>query len=373
MHNPLPDHFQPSARQAAPPFASGIHPNASRSKASKGAHVAAISSAPSLRITPATTIPDAVYEPLSGPAGVQELVSAVGRVGRLGAQTVVGVGDIFTGATRLLLRAAVSLHAWLASHGHKAEDPLLTLVEAAKYRTVFNRISAAANLSPAERQIVEAISSSVRKTYQAGSEIVVEGEVMPRPMIIASGWACRRRTRGNGRAQVVGFLAPGDGIGLRGSADTTAPCTIMALTTVETIDATQLLRMAQQSSDYAGITEALLKAVAEDEEFLTNQIIRLGATSPVERLAHLLLEMHARLSAAGLATDRDFFMPMTYETLAEALALTPKVARRAMKRLKRRGLAKFRYGRVKLMAPAELQRMSDFTPPDMWVDRISAA
>jgi CRP-like cAMP-binding protein len=324
-------------------------------------------------MAPATTIPEAVYEPLPQPAGVQDLVEAVGRAGRLGTQTVASIGDVFAGAARLVLRAAVSVHAWIVSRGHRADDPLLTLVEAARYRTVFNRISAAANLSPQERQIVEAISSSVRKTYQAGSEIVVEGEVMPRPMIIASGWACRRRTRGNGQAQVLGFLAPGDGIGLRGSADTTAPNTLMALTTVETIDATQLLRLAQQPNDYAGIANALLKAVAEDEEFLTNQIIRLGSPSPVERLAHLLLEMHARLSAAGLATDRDFFMPMTYETLAEALAVTPKTARRAMKRLKRKGLAKFRYGRVKLLSPGELQRMSDFTPPDLWIDRTAAA
>jgi CRP-like cAMP-binding protein len=192
-------------------------------------------------------------------------------------------------------------------------------------------------------------------------------------MIIASGWACRRRTRGNGRAQVLGFLAPGDGIGLRGNSDTTAPCTLLALTTVETIDATQLLRLAQQSNDYAGIANALLKAVAEDEEFLTNQIIRLGSPSPVERLAHLLLEMHARLSAAGLATDRDFFMPMTYETLAEALALTPKAAKRAMKRLRRMGLAKFRYGRVKLMSPNELRRMSEFKTPDLWCERTIVA
>ncbi len=369
MLTTLPDHFQTSSRETVPPFARRAIPETARPKPS---HIVSAPAAPSLRVTSTTTIPEAVYKPLPQPAGVNDVLGAAGRAGRLAAQTVVSIGDVFTGALRLALRATVSLHAWISSRGRQAEDPLLTLVEAARYRTVFNRISAAANLSSEERQIVEAISSSVRKTYQAGSEIVVEGEVLPRPMIIASGWACRRRTRGNGRAQVVGFLAPGDGIGLRGSADATAPCTLLALTTVETIDATQLLRLAQQPKDYAGIATALLKAVAEDEEFLTNQIIRLGAASPVERLAHLLLEMHARLSVAGLATDSDFFMPMTYETLAEALAVTPKVARRAMKRLKRKGLAKFHYGRVKLMAPHELQRMSDFSPPDMWTRTATA-
>jgi CRP-like cAMP-binding protein len=368
MLQPLPDHFQTSSRNTVPPIASVFSPEAKRPKATD---VVERSSPPSLRVA-ATTVSDAVYRPLPQPAGVEDVVAAVRRLGQAGKQTAVSIGDVFAGAARLVLRAAVSVHAWIASRGHRVEDPLQALVEAAKYRTVFNRISAAANLSPAERQIVEAISSSVRRTYQAGSEIVVEGEVMPRPMIIASGWACRRRTRGNGRAQVLGFLAPGDGIGLRGSADTTASSTLLALTTVETIDATQLLLLVQQSNDYAGIANALLNAVAEDEEFLTNQIIRLGSPSPVERLAHLLLEMHARLTAAGLATDRDFFMPMTYETLAEALAVTPKIAKRSMKRLKRKGLAKFRYGRVKLLSPGELQRMSDFTPPDMWTDRTAA-
>jgi CRP-like cAMP-binding protein len=365
-----PDHFQSASRNTISPFA-GV--SSLKAKRPKATHIAERSSSPSLRVAAPMTMTEAAYEPLPKPAGVEDLVVAMRRVGQAGKQTVVSVGDVLTGAARLILRAAVSINAWVSSRGHKTEDPLLTLVEAAKYRTVFNRISAAANLSPAERQIVEAISSSVRKTYQAGSEIVVEGEVMPRPMIIASGWACRRRTRGNGRAQVLGFLAPGDGIGLRGSADTTAPSTLLALTTVETIDATQLLLLVQQSKDYAGIANALLKAVAEDEEFLTNQIIRLGSPSPVERLAHLLLEMHARLSAAGLATERDFFMPMTYETLAEALAVTPKVARRSMKSLKRKGLAKFRYGRVKLLSPGELQRMSDFTPPDLWAERAAVA
>jgi CRP-like cAMP-binding protein len=362
MFNSLPDHFQSAAREAVPPF--GSVPRPVTSPRASGPPTSP------MQVTPAR-LTGAVYEPLPRPSGVQDLLSALARAGRLAGQTAAGVGDVGVGAFRLLLRAAVSVRAWIASQGHRSQDPLLTLVEAAKYRTVFNRLSAAANLSENERLIVEAISSSVRKVYQAGSEIVVEGEVMPRPMIVASGWAARRRARGNGRAQVVGFLAPGDGIGLHGNAHTTATSTIIALTTVETIDATQLLRLAQQPQAYAGIAHALLQAVAEDEEFLTNQIIRLGSPSPVERLAHLLLEMHARLSAAGLATDRDFFMPMTYETIGEALALTPKGARRAMARLRRKGLAKFRYGRVKLMAPGELQRMSEFTPPDMWASRTA--
>jgi CRP-like cAMP-binding protein len=371
MLNPLPDHFQQSTRQAVPPFASQPHANATRFKATpKPVPVVAATPARPARMTTGATIPDATHVQAPRSTGGQDLVVAIGRAGRLGTQAALGDGGIFADAARLLVLATVSIRAWVTQRGHGTDDPLVTLVEGSKYRTVFNRISAAANLSSTERKIVEAISSSVRKTYQAGSAIVAEGEVMPQPMIIASGWACRRRTRSDGRSQVVGFLAPGDGIGLRGNAATTAPCTIMALTTVEMINATQLLRVAQQPGDNAGITDALLKAVAEDEEFLTNQIFRLGTTSPVERLAHLLLEMHARLGAAGLATDRDFFMPITYETLGEALALTPNVARRAMKQLKRMGLAKFRYGRVKLIAPGELQRMSNFTSPNMCVDRI---
>jgi hypothetical protein len=56
MFNPLPDHFQQSAREAIPPFARP-YPNARRPKATavKPSHVVA-TSAPSLRMTPATTV-----------------------------------------------------------------------------------------------------------------------------------------------------------------------------------------------------------------------------------------------------------------------------------------------------------------------------
>lgn len=274
----------------------------------------------------------------------------------------VGQGAVALGsqAHRSVRRLSEMTSAWLAPR--RQEDALRVTEESAKNRTLFNRLSAAAVLSEAEAEVVDAASSSVRRTYQAGSEITIEGEVTPRPMFIVSGWACRRRTLSNGRSQFIGFLLPGDGIGLRGCAEPLAGCTIEALTTVETVDASRLLLLAEQPQRFGGIAHALQRNTVLEEELLTNQIIRLGSLSPVERLAHLLLELHFRLQSAGLATDQEFQMPLTLETLSVALGVNVRTATRLVRRFNQAGLAKWRYGRTSL-APAQLRKMSDFRAP----------
>ena len=122
----------------------------------------------------------------------------------------------------------------------------------------------------------------------------------PRPMFIASGWACRCRVLADGRRQVIGFLVPGDGIGLRGCAEPLSATTILALTTVETIEAAPLLRLAEQQQRYPEIAHAMQRAAVQEEEFLINQVFRLGMLSPVERLGNLVMELQWRLEASGL-------------------------------------------------------------------------
>ena len=228
-----------------------------------------------------------------------------------------------------------SWKSWLASKFSTRPDELAILAEDARNTTVANRLRSAAVLSEAEEQAVHAASSAVRRTYQASTEIAIQGEITPRPMFIASGWACRCRVLSDGRRQVLGFLLPGDGIGLRGCAEPLAPTTILALTTVETVDATPLLRLAEQPQRHPGIAHAMQRAAVQEEEFLINQVFRLGVLNAVERLAHLVMELQWRLAAAGLATPRELAMPLTYETIGEALSLNVKRVAGAFRALDR--------------------------------------
>jgi CRP-like cAMP-binding protein len=257
-----------------------------------------------------------------------------------------------------------SINGWLARQRRPKVDELRTLAEAARYHVVTNRLSSIAVLSDQEAHMVRN-GTPHRRVHQAGSELAEEGEASPRPMFIMSGWACRLRVTPNGRTQIVGLLLPGDAIGLRGAAEPLSPTTISALTAMETVDAAPLLQVAQDHQQYPGVLHALRRMSAQQEEFLMNQVVRLGSMSPEERLGHLLLELRWRLEQAGLASEREFAMPLDNETLADATALKATQVAHVMKMLRARSLVRRTYERVEVMNQKALQKMSGFRAPDM--------
>jgi CRP-like cAMP-binding protein len=254
--------------------------------------------------------------------------------------------------------------AWLEKRRTPKVDELRALAEAARYHVVTNRMASIAVLSDEEAHMVRN-GTPHRRVHQAGSELAEEGEASPRPMFIMSGWACRLRMTPSGRTQIVGLLLPGDAIGLRGAAEPLSPTTISALTAMETVDAAPLLQVAQDQQQFPGVLHALRRMSAQQEEFLMNQVVRLGTMSPDERLAHLLLELRWRLEQAGLANEREFVMPLNNETLADATALKAAQVAQVMKMLRARSLVRRKYERVEVMNPKALQKLSGFRAPDM--------
>jgi len=267
----------------------------------------------------------------------------------------------WSAATSSSLMQALSL--WVEEKRRPRVDTLRELADAARYMVVTNRMSGIAVLSEEEAAAVRN-GTPHRRIHQTGSELAVEGDVSPKPMFIMSGWACRFRLCPNGRTQIVGLLLPGDAVGLRGASEPLSPTTISALTTMETVDATSLLKVAQHQQQFPGVLHALRRMYSQQEEFLMNQIMRLGTMSPEARLAHLVLELHWRLAEAGLASETEFALPIGNETLADTTALSVKQVSRAMKAFRRRALVRRKYERVELLSAAGLKKLSGFRAPD---------
>jgi len=241
-------------------------------------------------------------------------------------------------------------------------DALSDLADAGRYTAVSNRLAAATHLSDREETSLR-YNTPDRRIHQTGSDFAVEGDFGPAPLFIASGWACRTRSMRNGRCQIVGFILPGDLIGLHAAHTSLSHTSIMALTTVETVSATAVMDMADKPSQYPGITAALEKLRAQDEEFLVNQVVRLATSSGEERVAHLLLELQWRLQQAGLANSREFPMPLSDAEIGSAVNLAPRAARKTLDCLRRRNLLRSRYGRAEIVRSDYLSNMSGFRPP----------
>lgn len=205
---------------------------------------------------------------------------------------------------------------------------------------------------------IEALGRTVT-IASAKSMIQVERERPCRPQFLLSGWACMLRQLADGRRQVFDFVLPGEGIGLRFHTASSAPVAIMALTPVETADASEILApdVLLACPDLALCFE---RAAEEEERRRLHHIVRLGRMTALERLAHLLLELHGRQLIGGQVHAGRFPMPVNQETMADMLGLSAVHVNRSLQELRRRELAHLGSGYAILRDAETLAALVDY-------------
>lgn len=184
-----------------------------------------------------------------------------------------------------------------------------------------------------------------RRTFVAGRDMVLQGQSDQSAFILASGWACSYKLQASGSRQIVDFQVPGDFLGLRSILFRTADHTIEPITKVEAseIHARHLLDAFSQTPRLA---TAVLWAASRDEAMVVEHLVSIGRRDALERTAHFLLELGARLKLVGLATKDGFDCPLSQYMLADALGLTAVPVNRVLRQLREDGLLTFKKGQV---------------------------
>lgn len=226
---------------------------------------------------------------------------------------------------------------------------------------LFRRLSAFASLSLADCGIIRGLPLKT-EVHEAGSELIAEGAVPQRSRVLVAGWACRQRLLPDGRRQIFNFILPGDGVGFCSGQRTPAPTTIVAVTSVELIDASPLREAANDRRTYPGLALAIAAAERAEEALLLAQIVRLGRQTAYERMAHFLLETRDRLALVGLGDQLRFPLPLIQETLADALGLSIVHINRTLQQLRRDGLIELRASTAMLRRPEQLTATADYRP-----------
>jgi CRP-like cAMP-binding protein len=225
------------------------------------------------------------------------------------------------------------------------------------------RLARYAELSPAEVELLETLPLA-SQDVGAGTELIVEGRLLDTPRLLVSGWACRFRMLPDGRRQIFDFILPGDMYGLCLRPQAIALTTAITLTQAQIADATALwVAIKDESGEYPGLADACHSTASLEEAYLLNQLVRVGRQTAYERTAHLILEIHDRLNAVGLADGATIPMPLTQETIADALGLSVVHLNRTLQLLRRDQLIESRSGFVKLLQPEQLADVADFHPP----------
>lgn len=192
-----------------------------------------------------------------------------------------------------------------------------------------HRLSRLATLDNAS---ITALADAVARPQQfrPRRDLMVEGRDITSPHLILSGWAARVRILLDGRRQFLNFLLPGDIVGLYHHRRPVAPTSIITLTEVTTCVPPEL-------GTLPALDEAYAIAHAMDEAYLLAQIARLGRMNAMERIGDLMLELHERLELSELTHGRSFDLPITQETLADALGLTAVHVNRMLQAARRAG------------------------------------
>ncbi len=226
---------------------------------------------------------------------------------------------------------------------------------------LLTRLASLAPLSPSELRLLEDMCNGAR-SLPARAELLSATTVQA-PQLLLSGWACYHRLLGDGRRQIVSFILPGDAIGSVLNSGLPAACAAMALTSVTTTDARLLLAAAEDRANPSGFTQLLRVMAAREDQGLRDQIVRLGRQTAYERMVHLLLDFRERLSAAGLAERNSFNLPLTQETLADALGLSVVHVNRTLQQIRRDKLLELRGGTVTLLQPERMANVADWRSP----------
>jgi CRP-like cAMP-binding protein len=207
-----------------------------------------------------------------------------------------------------------------------------------------------AALSPLDDGDVAALHKAAARMRRipARREIIAQGQPVAEANLLLSGWACRIAALSDGRRQILSLILPGDLVGASRQRNPLATATILALTEVCVMPAPK------PRHDQSGLVEAYALSGAWDEAYLLRNIARLGRLSAYERTADLFLEIHERLAPAGLTRGNTFSMPLTQQTLADALGLTTVHVNRTLQAMRQDGSVTIGGGSVALHDPARL-------------------
>lgn len=219
-------------------------------------------------------------------------------------------------------------------------------------------------LAPLTTPDMAALTSALseRRELRAHRELLAEGREISAPRLIVSGWAARVRLLTDGRRQIMSLSLPGDLIGMCRQPRPLAVSTVVALTDVVHCPAPAAHSLPHLADAYA-VSQAL------DEAYLLSQITRLGRLNAEERIGDLLLELHERLTLAGLTDRGGFNLPLTQEVLADALGLTSVHVNRMIQLMRREGDIEWKARRVILRDPEMLARRIGRMPPRVTAEK----
>ncbi|MGA9581067.1 MAG: Crp/Fnr family transcriptional regulator [Allosphingosinicella sp.] len=218
-----------------------------------------------------------------------------------------------------------------------------------------------------EEEVLRASISDIRD-HPAGRALVRTGTTLSVSILLVEGIVCRYKDLADGQRQIMELHVAGDFVDLHGFLLKQLDHNVGTMTPV---------RVALVPHDaLRGITEThphlgrmLWFSTLLDAAIHREKILSIGRRSALARIAHIFCELLVRLRLVGLADDRGYALPLTQADLADVTGLTSVHVNRMLKKLRDEKLLTFRGGMVTIDDWERLQRVAEFDPTYLHLER----
>ncbi|HWI86977.1 MAG TPA: Crp/Fnr family transcriptional regulator [Sphingomonas sp.] len=220
-------------------------------------------------------------------------------------------------------------------------------------------------LSERERSALAEAVGELR-IHPPGDTLIRAGVSAEYSTLLLGGLLGRVFYMSEGKRQIVALHVPGDFVDLhslllkRLDHDVTAISDVRVALFPHTI-----LRRLTETEPHLARMLWLLTVI--DAAVHREWIARLGHSAAV-RIAHLLCELHARLTIVGQATPSGFALNLTQADLGDMTGLTPVHINRTLRRLREAGLAVVRDGYASIPDIKGLRQFAGFDPTYLYLD-----
>lgn len=221
-------------------------------------------------------------------------------------------------------------------------------------------------LSEAHRAILDGAVSE-RRHLGAGEVAVRQGQPVRSSTLLVEGYMTRHVDAVDGRRHLVSVHVPGDFVDLHAYPLGHLDHEVGALTDacVAVIPHTTLERIL---ADHPALVRQLWFLTLLDAAMHRQWIYRASSLSALERVAHFLCEMHARLLAIGRCEPGRFTLPMTQLDIGEVCSLTNVHVSRVLRQLREERLCTMRSTQVEILDLRGLALRGRFDPTYLYLD-----
>jgi CRP-like cAMP-binding protein len=198
-------------------------------------------------------------------------------------------------------------------------------------------------------------------TIRKRRDLIADGYAYRKLCFVKDGYAVRYKLLRNGKRQILNVVLPGDIVGLPGSFYKRAVYAVTAITDLRmhvcALDS--YVQLCYRRPQY-GL--ALSWIAVQEATTYAEHIIDVGRRTPIERLAHFLLELQARLATVGRAEEKRFTLPFSQEVIADVLGLSVPHLNRMMQRLRAEKLIADNERVVEFIDADAMQTLAHFQP-----------